>query len=461
MFHLPSRRSLATLCSALLSLGLSSAPLAAQDSPAQDPPAKDVATQTNEATTNTDSAQARELLETSRDLIKEAGAFSADVKFVATMEQAFAADMLPSASGHYVAAADDLGVWRVHISGQTKPFGSKELTAFDVVWADHNAISVETPTKTVIEGPAHRIRGTLFSTVRQLQSLPGIDQGEAPFEAILVPNATTFELAEDETIAGVPCRVIHATTKSGRSTQSLSIALGIEDHLPHRIMRHPGGFLKHTAIGSEFSNISLNPDQAADQTWTIETPEGFEREVIKPAEAANPSQTPTLAAKDGATSAGTLTKNPSVVPSYQRSPKWQFKTREGDIVSRKSLTGYTSVLYFWGSWCVPCRRAAPLNVELWEDYKDQKHFKMVGLAVRERDPDATYAYIEEHGYDWTQLVGADKPAKFFGVTRYPTWFVIGPAGEVLYQSDKPEGGDYGPIFDKIRAAVDKGLELSK
>ncbi len=453
MLHLPSRRSAAAMfCSALMTLSVSTAPLAAQDDDAE---AGDV------IRTNVESNEARELLEATHALLDEAGAFVADVKFVAKMEQAFAAGMLPSASGQYVAAADDQGVWRVRISGEAMPFGTKENTPFDVVWNDHTVTTRESLSKTVIEGPANRVRGTLFSTVRQLQSLPGVDKGQTPFAAILAPNASTFELAPDETIAGVPCRVIHATTKKGSGSEYLSIALGHADHLPHRIMRHPGGFDKGTAIGAEFSNISTDDATIADQSWTIETPEDFEREVLKPAGAANPEQHNAIAGNDGAKPLRSLTKNPNITPSYQLSPKWQFQTQDGDVVSRKSLTGFTSVLYFWGTWSVPSQRAAPLNIELWEDFGDRKHFKMVGLAVRERDPQATYEYIQEHGYDWIQLVGADKPARLFDVSRYPTWFVIGPAGEILYQSDKPEGGDYAPIFDKIRAAVDKGLELSK
>lgn len=452
MLHIPSRRSAAALfSSALLAIGVSSAPLAAQDAAAE----------AGDAVTSAESNEARQLLEATHALLDEAGAFVADVEFVAKMEQAFAAGMLPTASGRYVAAADEQGVWRVHIQGETIPFGSKETTPFDVVWNDHTVTSRESLSKTIIEGPANRVRGTLFSTVRQLQSLPGVDKGHTPFTAILAPNASTFELAPDETIGGVPCRVIHTSTKKGSGSEHLSIALGIDDHLPHRIMRHPGGFDKGNAIGAEFSNISTDDAATADQSWTIETPEDYEREVLKPAGAANPAQHNAITGTDGAKPIRSITKNPNITPSYQLSPKWQFQTRDGDVVSRKSLNGYTSVLYFWGSWCIPCRKAAPLNTELWDDYNEQKHFKMIGLAVRERDPEATYEYIQEHGYDWIQLVGADKPARLFDVSRYPTWFVIGPAGEILYQSDKPEGGDYAPIFKKIRAAVDKGLELSK
>ncbi len=402
---------------------------------------------------------ARELLEAASKALSEAGAFSADIELAADIEQAFARDLMPTASGTMVASASPDGDWRVRIEGTTRPMGQSEDSNFDVLWADRKVTTVEHLNQTVVEGPVALVKGTLLSTVGRLQAIPGLTEGSAPFETMLNNPRTTFALGDTIEVDGIECRVVRATMVIAGRPQYHSIAIGVDDQLPYRIMRHNVGFESGPAIGTEFSQFVLGDDAIAGRAWTIETPTGYEREIITTPQARSPAQSGQLTGNDGASKG--VTKSPSLTPSYPLSPKWQFQTRDGEVVSHTSIKGKTSVLYFWGTWCIPCKRAAPLNEQLWEDFGGQKHFEMVGLAVRERDPDATYQAIDDAGYGWTQLVGADKVATLFEVERYPTWFVIGPAGEVLYQSGRPEGGDFEPIFAEMRKAIDKGLELSK
>ncbi len=440
------------LAAGCLSLGIAPQPAFAQD-------------QSGEVMVEESAEEGLELLTSLQQRLVEAGSFSADIAMTAEIEQAFARDLLPSAEGRMIALANEDDQWRVRISGTTTPLGQKDETQFDVMWADDVVTTVEYPESKVIKGPERRVRGSLFSTVRRLQIIPGLNSGEAPFAPLLTNVSTTIKLVGEETVDGIACQMIHATVGSGRRAQNYSIALRSDDMLPVRIMMHPQGFDQGPAVGTLFKNFALGGVSADEQAWTIETPEGFELEEIKAPErsAAKPQLTEqgeSAEAQDAMNIEGRAARHQGITPSYAMSPAWSFETREGESFSRESLKGKTSVLYFWGTWCIPCRRAAPLNLKLWEDLGDNENFEMIGLAVRERDVDAAYEYAEKNNYAWTQFVGADDIAAKFEVKRYPAWFVIGPAGEILHESGSPQGGDFEPIFEKMRRVIDASLAKS-
>jgi len=432
-----------------------------------------------EGETQQEPNQAREYLQASRQRLVDAGVFSAQVELVTEMEQRFS-DMMPSASGHYRAAvktAGEASPWKVRITGSGKPFGRPDMNSFDVLWVDGRITTVEDDDKKVIEGPAGSVRGISFSQVRSLIGIPGLTDGQAPYSVALDNQQAEFTLVDQQTYDGVTCHIIQVSSRQGQATIHHTIALGTDDLLPRRITLHPRGFDTPNAMGASFTQVSLDPERLATETWEIATPDGYEREVIEtpapPTRAAQRNRPDAQSPTTDATRLGTQGEEGEaagdneeegnsgarkVTPSMAASPKWSMKDAQGTVVSNETLRGHVSVLYFWGTWCIPCRRAAPLNIELFEEMSENPNFKMVGMAVRERDPKAAYTYASENGHNWTQLVGAEDPAKLFGVERYPTWIVVGHEGQILYTSGRPEGGDFAPIFGEIRAAVKKGLE---
>jgi len=116
----------------------------------------------------------------------------------------------------------------------------------------------------------------------------------------------------------------------------------------------------------------------------------------------------------------------------------------------RDLTGQPVLVEFWGTWCAPCVAAMPHVQDLWARYRDQ------GLrvaAISYEAPEVMRSFLEQHGY--TMPVGSD-PEKTcieaFGVTSWPTTFVIDREGSIVYRGF-PSGAE--PFVQQVL-----GLETS-
>lgn len=103
---------------------------------------------------------------------------------------------------------------------------------------------------------------------------------------------------------------------------------------------------------------------------------------------------------------------------------------DGQNVSLSDYKGKVVLMDFWFPDCGNCRQAFPLLQQIATDYK-QKDF--VVLAVNGLKDEEAYAwpYLKGKGYDFIPL-GADNDfaQNVYGVTGYPTTFLIGPDGQI-------------------------------
>ena len=113
-----------------------------------------------------------------------------------------------------------------------------------------------------------------------------------------------------------------------------------------------------------------------------------------------------------------------------------FKDLKDQMASMDQYKGKVVVMYFWATWCVPCRVETPNLVKLNEEYKSKgKNVVVVGLAldngdkVRQFVKDYSLTYpIFYGGHDAVQLgksLGNDQGAIPFTV-------VIGKDGTLVH-----------------------------
>ena len=127
-----------------------------------------------------------------------------------------------------------------------------------------------------------------------------------------------------------------------------------------------------------------------------------------------------------------------------------FKNLKDQSESLAPLKGKVMVIYFWATWCVPCRIETPKLVKLYEGYR-AKGVEVVGIAldngdkVREfvKDMNATYP-VYYGGHDAVELgktLGNDQGA-------IPFLVVIDKAGKIVatFKGDLPDG--------KLEAVID-------
>jgi cytochrome c biogenesis protein CcmG/thiol:disulfide interchange protein DsbE len=95
------------------------------------------------------------------------------------------------------------------------------------------------------------------------------------------------------------------------------------------------------------------------------------------------------------------------------------------------------LLYFWATWCKPCRKTQPKVAALAEKYKDR--VKAVGINVGGLDsPKNVKKYISRHRITYTMLIDREDAAvKAFSVSAIPVIILLDETGKILFRDHEP------------------------
>lgn len=91
--------------------------------------------------------------------------------------------------------------------------------------------------------------------------------------------------------------------------------------------------------------------------------------------------------------------------------------------------GKAVVVYFYASWCVPCKQEYPFLVRVWERYRTSD-VVIVGILYQD-SVEAGLAFHVERGGTWpTVLDEGSRTALAFGVFGIPETYFIRPDGTI-------------------------------
>lgn len=100
-----------------------------------------------------------------------------------------------------------------------------------------------------------------------------------------------------------------------------------------------------------------------------------------------------------------------VVP--ERVPDIRLQDLQGNLRSLQEYSGQPTIINFWATWCIPCRREIPLLNDLYRN-RGRQPLQIIGIAVDFRD--AVQAFVKKTAIDYPLLVGeqdgVDAAAKF-------------------------------------------------
>jgi cytochrome c biogenesis protein CcmG/thiol:disulfide interchange protein DsbE len=117
-------------------------------------------------------------------------------------------------------------------------------------------------------------------------------------------------------------------------------------------------------------------------------------------------------------------------------------TGNGDL-SLRSFRGKTVVLNFFASWCVPCKREAPVLEQLWrQDRAD--HLVVLGVDTGPDSAGDGRRFVKAHGITYPVVFdpNAGLASNRYALPGLPVTYLLTPQGRIV---GKPV---VGPVSDK-------------
>lgn len=338
--------------------------------------------------------------------------------------------------------------WR--IEGKQESAMQKEATQFLAVSDGARVTQVDQRTKTVTERLLAQAGGELLTIAKS--AWVGDLASETPYgKALAAPSLKLVEAAE---VGGVKVDVVEVIEADKNKSRWM---IGQDDKLPRKYVEYYQGFGDADATVWIVSNIKAG-EAAPAGTFAVSVPEGF---TLSKAEDAIPKavpETPATPAAPGVTPAPA--PNTPAAPRERAigfnvgdiAPEFELSKADGSKLTLSSLRGKTVVVDFWGTWCLPCKKAAPELQKIHEERKGQP-FELLALAVRERSDEAPISYMKEKGYTYTLLLQADNVAKQYGIKAYPTYVVVNAEGVITARIESIED-----LTNRLNTAVDAAMK---
>lgn len=133
-------------------------------------------------------------------------------------------------------------------------------------------------------------------------------------------------------------------------------------------------------------------------------------------------------------------------------------TGKGYELDLVDLKGNYLLVYFWGSWCGPCRQNNPRLVQAYEDIKASDYswaedFEVISIAL-ETGGEAWIRIGDQAGFSWPyQFVEprfGNHPAYYnFGVNSIPSSFLIDRLGRIV--SVNPSYNNISRIINRLES----------
>lgn len=107
-----------------------------------------------------------------------------------------------------------------------------------------------------------------------------------------------------------------------------------------------------------------------------------------------------------------------------------LSTIDGGYITLKEFKGKVVLLDFWAEWCGPCKRATPIMVSLYNEYKD-KGFVAIGMNLDdESDFDKVIDYIKQSKINYPITIKGFNVAQKYGIKGIPRFFLIDKDGKI-------------------------------
>jgi thiol-disulfide isomerase/thioredoxin len=123
----------------------------------------------------------------------------------------------------------------------------------------------------------------------------------------------------------------------------------------------------------------------------------------------------------------------SVTVRAEKAPNFAWKDASGKVVDFDSFRGKATLVNFWATWCVPCKRELPDLVALSKEFSG-KEVKILGISTDRGSNvvDEVSTFVREQGIPYQNLISNEEIEEAFGNIRMiPTSFLIDSQGKIV------------------------------
>ncbi len=135
-----------------------------------------------------------------------------------------------------------------------------------------------------------------------------------------------------------------------------------------------------------------------------------------------------------------------------QAPNFTGTTPDGQTLSLTQAMGKVTIIDFWASWCVPCRKNNPHLVALYKKYHDQG-LNIISVSL-DKSKDRWIQAIKKDGLNWyhvSHLKGWQEPiAQTYNISYIPQTLILDRTGKI--QAKNLHGKS---LDDKVRELLEK------
>lgn len=296
----------------------------------------------------------------------------------------------------------------------------------------------------------------------------------------ILDNAQKIEFEDPEKVDDLDCDVIWVVpAPSGRNPPvPFRMAVAKKDGLPRQIetfrpvaARVPKEKRGEPGIVVTFKNLVGTPAMSG-ESFDIELPKGYtlsaSRNLPKeaPAKQESPKPVEPTPTAEAPPQHPLLPSNPELLSVGSNAPAFTLKDFEGKEHTLDEFKGKVIVMDFWGTWCLPCKIAMPAVQKVHEKFAG-KDVVVIGMNFESNPSADPEKFKKEKGYTYMSLAHAETVAGNYKVSGWPTFYVIGKDGKVVWGSKAlvpPPGGTNKQeelvkyLEDNLTLAVEKALQ---
>lgn len=137
----------------------------------------------------------------------------------------------------------------------------------------------------------------------------------------------------------------------------------------------------------------------------------------------------------------------------QKLPSIEIKDLNGNAVdiSKYSESGKITVISFWATWCVPCKKELNNISEMYEEWQEKYDMQLVAISIDDsRNMSKVKPYIDGQGWAFEVLIDANSDLKrALNWQTVPFTLLLDKEGKIVYSHSGYMEGDEFILEEEI------------